>query len=147
MLTLLDESGVIVPCADDELASLLRGFRWKELFWHRRARLPAGMGFCVFGHGLHEKTLRPYVGMTGQGLILSVERGYFGWAPERQLTHLDELLAAYLATPGFAAATRELTPVPLLGVPGWSPESGSESFYDNERYFRSPRKEKTRSPA
>lgn len=136
MLTLLDESGVIVPCADEELAALLRNFRWKELFWHQRARLTGSMGFCVFGHGLLEKTLRPYIGMTGQGLILSVDRGYFQWPLERRLAHLDEALSAYLATAGLGETTRELTPVPLLGVPGWSQESGAENFYDNARYFR-----------
>lgn len=136
MLTLLDESGVIVPCADEELAALLREFRWKELFWHRRQRLAEAMGFCVFGHGLCEKILRPYVGMTAQGLILTVEAGYFTWPPERQLAHLDELLAAYLCRQEHAQSTRELTPVPLLGVPGWSADSSHEYFYDNARYFR-----------
>jgi Protein of unknown function (DUF3025) len=136
MLTLLDESGVIVPCADEELASLLRGFHWKKLFWGERARLADGMAFCILGHGLLEKTLRPYIGMTGQGLILSVDRGYFQWPLERRLAHLDEALARYLETPGLGENTRELTPVPLLGVPGWSAESGAENFYDNARYFR-----------
>ena len=72
MLTLLDESGVLVACADPELARLLRDFRWKELFWHNRERLAAAMGFYLYGHGLYEKALRPYIGMTGQGLILNV---------------------------------------------------------------------------
>src|SRR5512146_1753018 len=51
--TLLDESGVVVPYADEELAMLLRGFRWKELFWERRAELTGSMGFYLFGHGLY----------------------------------------------------------------------------------------------
>jgi hypothetical protein len=38
-ITLLDESGVIVPYADEGLAKLLRGFQWKELFWQQRERL------------------------------------------------------------------------------------------------------------
>ena len=46
--TLLDESGVIVACADDELAELLRNFQWKELFWQRRAAgtSPAWVFIC-----------------------------------------------------------------------------------------------------
>lgn len=136
MLTLLDESGVLVPCADEELAMLLKAFRWKELFWHQRARLREGIGFVVFGHGLHEKALRPYIGMTGQGLILSVESGYFNWPLERQLAHLDAMLVAYMDRPECAEHTRELTPVPLLGVPGWSVNTRDEYFYDNARYFR-----------
>lgn len=136
MLTLLDESGVLIPCADEELSGLLKDFRWKELFWRQRARLPEGIGFFVFGHGLYEKSLRPYVGMTGQGLILRVEPGYFDWSLTQQLAHLDVLLATYLESPGCAERTRELSPVPLLGVPGWSEQSREEYFYDDARYFR-----------
>ena len=147
MLTLLDESGVLIPCADEELAGLLRDFRWKELFWHQRARLQDGMGFCVFGHGLLEKTLRPYIGMTGQGLILNVDAGYFRAPLDERLAILDDALARYLGTAGAGENTRELTPVPLLGMPGWSVESGAEDFYDNTRYFRPGRlSSKTMAP-
>jgi len=140
MLTLLDESGVVVACANAELEGLLRGFQWQELFWRRRARLAAGMGFYLFGHGLYEKALRPYVGMTGQGLILAVPQAFFGWPLGRRLAHLDGALAAYLAGPDAAKAgplgPRELTPVPVLGVPGWSAQSASEFFYADSSYFR-----------
>lgn len=134
--TLLDESGVIVVCADNELAELLRNFKWKELFWQRRTRVTSGMGFYLFGHGLYEKTLRPYIGMTGQGLILHVEQSFFSWPQAKQLAHLDQLLADYLVTDAHCRSTRELTPVPLLGVPGWTEESEDERYYDNARYFR-----------
>lgn len=136
MLTLLDESGVIVPCADAELEALLRGFRWKELFWQRRVQLERGMGFYVFGHGLHEKALRPYVGMTGQGLILGVDGAFFGWPLAQRLAHLDRALAAYLTGAEGGQSPGELTPVPLLGVPGWSRESADPFFYDDSSYFR-----------
>jgi hypothetical protein len=134
LLTLLDESGVIVPCADPELAQMLRDFRWKDLFWRERARLHTGMDFYIYGHGLHEKALRPYIGMTGQGLILTVEHGFFGWPLARRLAHLDSMLAEYLLQR--ALGPRELTPVPLLGVPGWSAESARENFYEDSGYFR-----------
>lgn len=134
MLTLLDESGVVVPCADPELARLLRDFKWKELFWQQRSRLDAAMGFYLYGHGLYEKALRPYIGLTGQGLILTVEQGFFGWPLARRLAHLDELLAKHLSDKELSP--RELTPVPLLGVPGWSEESARENFYADSGYFR-----------
>jgi hypothetical protein len=142
--TLFDESGVVVPCADPELAGLLRDFRWKELFWARRARASASMGFFLFGHGLYEKALRPYVGMTGQGLLLPVEAAFFGWPLEEQLRHLDESLAQYLTEPGHCRSTAELTPVPLLGVPGWTPDNDDPAYYDNAAYFRPGRR---RQPA
>ncbi|MBI5890442.1 MAG: DUF3025 domain-containing protein [Nitrosomonadales bacterium] len=137
--TLLDESGVVVACADPELAALLRNFRWKELFWQRRVEVESRMGFYLFGHGLYEKALRPYTGMTGQGLILPVERAFFSWPQSRQLARLDELLAVYLLAAEHCRSTSELTPVPLLGVPGWTAENENAAYYDNADYFRAER--------
>ncbi|OGS91334.1 MAG: hypothetical protein A2061_07535 [Gallionellales bacterium GWA2_59_43] len=140
MNTLFDESGVIVACSDPELVGLLSDFRWKELFWSQRERVRESMGFFMFGHGLYEKALQPYVGMTGQGLLLPVEPAFFGWSLECQLAHLDELLAQYLAAPEHCRSTAELTPVPLLGVPGWTPDNDSAAYYDNTAYFRPGRR-------
>lgn len=138
--TLIDESGVIVACADAELAGLLRDFRWRELFWQRRARVQESMGFYLFGHGLYEKALQPYVGMTGQGLLLAVEPVFFSQTAEQQRAHLDTILADYLADPAHCLSTRELSPVPLLGIPGWTEDNQDESYYDNTDYFRTGRR-------
>lgn len=138
--TLLDESGVIVAYADDGLAGLLRNFQWRELFWQRRAQLCTGMGFYVFGHAIYEKALQPYIGMTGQGLLLAVTSDFFNWPKAQQLSHLDSRLAEYLANPEHCRSTRELSPVPLLGVPGWSADNECEAYYDNTAYFRPGRR-------
>jgi Protein of unknown function (DUF3025) len=138
--TLLDESGVIVVYADAELGALLRDFQWKELFWQQREQMGAAMGFYLFGHGLYEKALQPYVGMTGQGLLLEVEPAFFSWPLARQLAHLDSLLADYLAAPEHCRSTRDLSPVPLLGVPGWAADNDREAYYDNTAYFRKGRR-------
>lgn len=137
--TLLDESGVIVAYADAELAGLLQDFQWTELFWQRREQVQAGMGFYLFGHGLYEKAMQPYVGMTGQGLLLAVEPAFFAWPQAQQLAHLDSLLADYLNEPLNCRSTRELAPVPLLGVPGWTVDNECAVYYDNTAYFRSGR--------
>ena len=146
--TLLDESGVIVVHSNNnsgaDLAGLLRDFKWKELFWQRReqVRLQSSrqaMGFYLIGHGLYEKVLEPYVGMTGQGLLLAVEQEFFSWSQSHQLTHMDNLLAEYLTVPAHCRSTRELSPVPLLGVPGWAADNDNAAYYDNTAYFRSGR--------
>jgi hypothetical protein len=139
MATLFDESGMVVPYADGALAQLLRDFRWKDLFWSRRKELAGGMEFHLFGHGLHEKALNPYVGLTGQGLLLPVSQEFFAWPLEQRLAHLDGLLADYLGDPVCCTDTHELTPVPLLGVPGWWAANEDAAFYDNTTYFRSGR--------
>lgn len=140
MNTLFDESGVLVACADEELSGLLRDFQWKELFWRQRERVRAAMVFYVFGHGLYEKALQPYVGITGKGLVLAVEPAFFRWPLARRLAHLDGLLADYLLAPQHCRSTQELTPVPLLGVPGWSIDNERAAYYDNTDYFRPGRR-------
>ena len=143
--TLLDESGVIVVYAEKELARLLREFQWKELFWQRREQVSPrsnqqAMGFYIFGHGLFEKALQPYVGMTGQGLLLPVGPAFFNWPQAQQLVHLDTLLADHLAKPEHCRSTRDLSPVPLLGVPGWDAANDNAEYYDNTAYFRPGRR-------
>jgi len=140
VITLLDESGVIVVYADSGLAERLRNFKWKELFWQRREQVGAAMGFYLFGHGLYEKALQPYVGMTGQGLLMSVEPAFFSWPFKQQLAHLDSLLADYLSASEHCRSTRDLSPVPLLGVPGWAADNCSAAYYDNTAYFRPGRR-------
>lgn len=138
--TLFDESGVIVASADAGLLQQLRDFQWKALFWERRVQVRAGMGCYLFGHGLYEKALQPYLGITGQALLLEVEPGFFTWQQARQLAHLDGLLADYLADPQHCRSTRELAPLPLLGVPGWAAENECAEYYDNTNYFRPGRR-------
>jgi hypothetical protein len=138
--TLLDESGVVIVYADAGLAGLLRDFKWKELFCQRREQVGANMGFYLFGHGLYEKALQPYVGMTGQGLLMAVEPEFFLSTPEQQLARLDSMLADYLAMPEHCRSTRDLSPLPLLGIPGWSADNEHAAYYDNTDYFRPGRR-------
>ncbi len=140
MSTLFDESGVVVVYSAPELALLMKNFQWKELFWQRREQLKTSMGFYLFGHGLYEKALNPYVGLTGQGLMLAVEADFFAWTSSKQLSYLDERVADYLNS--HCRSTRELTPVPLLGMPGWSADNGCAAYYDNTQYFRPGRRKK-----
>lgn len=141
MATLLDESGVIVVSASVELTGLLLNFQWKELFWKHREQVRKEMGFYIFGHGLYEKALQPYVGMTGQGLVMHVTSEFFRLPEAEQSRILDERLAEYLNNPLHCVSTRELHPVPLLGVPGWVEENASEAYYDNTAYFRPGRQQ------
>jgi hypothetical protein len=142
--TLLDESGVLIVYADansdTDLAGLLRDFKWKELFWQSREWVRSGMGFYLFGHGLYEKALQPYIGMTGQGLLMAVKPEFFSWAPARQLIQLDSMLAEYLAIPAHCRSTRELSPLPLLGIPGWTADNDCAAYYENTAYFRPGRR-------
>jgi len=134
--TLLDESGVFVASANPELTKLLLTFQWKELFWHRREQVRNEMGFYVFGHGLYEKALKPYTGMTGQGLITPVKADFFERCLQEQLSEIDQTLAQYLDSKENCLVPSELHPIPLLGVPGLCLDNERASYYDNTTYFR-----------
>jgi len=140
MNTLFDESGLVVVCSDTELLSLLGNFCWKELFWNRRDEVKSKMAFYLFGHGLYEKVMHPYIGLTGQGLFLSVGDEFFVRTKAQQLELLDSLVADYIQSPSHCLSTRELGPVPLLGVPGWAEENCCGAYYDNTVYFRGGRR-------
>jgi hypothetical protein len=135
-LTLFDEGGVIVASCDDQLLRMLSEFRWKELFWHRRDEARSRMRFMLFGHALYEKALRPFVGITGRGILLKTEPALLVQPPGEQLAVLDSQLATYISESGNLTAPRELAVVPVLGVPGWCPGNEQESYYDNTDYFR-----------
>lgn len=128
-LTQFDETGVVVLSSAPDLLDLIREYRWKELFWERREDVRTQMRCLLFGHGLMEKALAPYVGMTGKGMLLSV-------APAQTPQQVDAVLASAIAA---LNAPRDLSPVPLLGFPGMCDANRDEAFFDNRDYFRAPR--------
>jgi len=123
LLTIFDEGGAIVLCADEELNRLVRDFRWRDLFWTHRERVKAAMRFVVLGHAVLEQALKPWPGITCKALFA------------RPDDEADQAAAAWLASRGDGASPRELAALPVFGYPGWADNSRPE-FYDDERYFR-----------
>jgi hypothetical protein len=123
LLTIFDEGGAVVVCADAELIHLLRTARWKQLFWDERERVTRAMRFVVLGHAVLEQALEPRPGISCKALFASPERD------------LDAQAADWLAQLGAGASPRDLAPLPVFGYPGWS-EQQDPAFYDNQRYFR-----------
>jgi hypothetical protein len=135
-LTLMDEGGVLVAASDPELLRQVERFAWKDLFWRGRARVASDMRFYLFGHALYEKALAPFSGITGRGILLEVGRELLAAPLEAQLERLDRTVAERLREPTRMQSTRELAPVPILGVPGWCAENEFASYYDDATYFR-----------
>ncbi len=136
VLTLFDEGGIIVASADAELSGLLRQFRWKELFWRRRAQVLRSMRFYVFGHAIYEKALEPYKGVTAKALIVEATPDLLDAPLEQQLAELDARAADYFSGMEALASTRSLSPLPILGIPGWEPANAREEYYDDSAQFR-----------
>lgn len=123
LLTIFDEGGAIVVCADDALNRLVRDFRWTELFWRQRDRVRQHMRFVVLGHAALEQALKPWPGITCKAIFA---------APG---ANLDQAAAAWLAAVPPGASPRALAALPVFGYPGWMPDQ-DERFYAEARYFR-----------
>ncbi len=137
-LTLLDESGVVVACADATLWQQLVQAEWTTLFVARRAVVRAAMGFYLIGHSLYEKALCAYPAMTGKCTLVPVAADFFALDMAAQMAQLDAALAQQLFKhPPHSPA--EFAPLPLLGIPGISADSEQPGFYANTQIFRSRR--------
>jgi hypothetical protein len=141
VLTLFDESGVIVASSEDELGALLRDFRWKELFWQRRGEVIESMRFYVFGHAIYEKALQPYKGITAKSVIFDVPARELERPLPQQLATLDARLAKHFGEPKALAATDAYAPLPVLGIPGWTADNEDETYYDDAQHFRPGRRQ------
>ncbi len=146
VLTLFDESGIIVVSAEAELLGLIREFRWKLLFWERRGAVLTDMDFLPFGHALCEKALDPYKGITGRGLLLEVARDFFLLPQAERLAQIDRRLALLIADPQALRHTHDLSPLPVLGVPGWCADNEQPAYYDDRDHFRPGRVGRLSSP-
>lgn len=124
LLTIFDEGGALVACANPELNALIRDFRWPALYWERRAQLRDAMRFIVLGHATLEQALAPWPGITCKALFID------------PAADADAQAADWLGALPPDATPRLLAPLPVFGYPGWLPESDRAEFYRDERFFR-----------
>lgn len=140
-MTHFDECGLVVISSDAALLDLLRGFRWKALFWERRAEVMAGMEFWVFGHATYEHLLSPFHGLTAKAVLYEAPGGWRAEDETARRTWIDGCLAEDFAA-GRYLRPRELQPVPLLGVPGVTMASEVATYYDDQTQFRPGRRQR-----
>lgn len=140
VLTLFDEDGLLVACADPRLAGLLKNFQWKELFWEQREAVARSMRFHVFGHALADKLRSPFRGLTAKALVFTLSSQELEGPPSEQVAALDARAAAWFGRPESLASTRVLSPLPVLGIPGWHEGNAQAHYYDDTWQFRPGRK-------
>ncbi|MEO5669096.1 MAG: DUF3025 domain-containing protein [Ramlibacter sp.] len=122
--TLFDENGAVLQ-APDALWQALQERDWRRLFVELRP-LWAQARLVVFGHALLEKLVHPRKALTA----------HVWWHryPGGDLAGVDTWLALQLTADRLA--DKSFLPLPVLGVPGWWPENGNFSFYDDPQVFR-----------
>ncbi len=138
-LTHFDECGIVVLSSQPELLDLLRDFKWKALFAERRADVMRAMRFVVFGHATYEGLLKPFRGLTAKAILHDIDERWLRLPGSEQLAAVDALLAADLSS-GRYVRPRDFQPLPLLGIPGVTPDSVDPAYYDDTWQFRPGRR-------
>ncbi len=138
-LTHFDECGIVVLSSQPELLDLLRDFKWKALFAERRADVMRAMRFVVFGHATYEGLLKPFRGLTAKAILHDIDERWLRLPDSEQLAAVDALLAADLSS-GRYVRPRDFQPLPLLGIPGVTPDSVDPAYYDDTWQFRPGRR-------
>lgn len=130
--TIFDENAILLVSGNRALIDALRGHHWIEAFMQRREKFADGHLF-LFGHALMEKLVTPYKAITGHMWILTESSS--DMPPDFALREIDERIAGQLAA---GLTTRDFSPLPVLGVPGWW-SGQDEAFYLDANVFRSKR--------
>ena len=132
-LTLFDENGIVVLSDSETLIHQLKTRAWHELFWQNRQAVKEHMHFYTVGHALYEKSLNPYIGMTGKAIILHKKKLD---NELNELAYIDEAVSKSFHECQLAFSPSDLYPLPVLGIPGCYAENANETFYGNKTYFR-----------
>jgi Protein of unknown function (DUF3025) len=133
VLTVFDESGMIVLSQRDDLRELNRTHQWRELFVTHRADFVDQARPILFGHGameqLGQQLPHPHRGLTAKAL----------WLPlpvTATVFEIDHYLATRIVRGERLHEQERTIPMPLLGLPGWFAENQSPNCYDDESVFR-----------
>ncbi|MFA7268108.1 MAG: DUF3025 domain-containing protein [Sterolibacterium sp.] len=136
-LTQFDECGVAVVSSQLALWDDIRAHRWKQVFWTRRAEVQRSLRTFVFGHASFDMLRTPHLGLCGKALFLHVDDAWLDLPPAAQLADVDQRMAQRFTgdMPAYARP-RDFHPLPLLGIPGVTPDNERPQYYDDRRQFR-----------
>lgn len=137
-LTLFDECGAVVVGDQPQLLQALAQRDWQALFCDLRPAWQQHMRVFLLGHALLEKLLKPYKAITAQVLIFEADADFLQADAVTQCAKLDGLLAIQTQAGLRLRSTTELSPLPLMGIPGWCTAQQQSGFYADLQVFRPP---------
>ena len=139
-ITHIDESGIIIASSNTSLLKALKNHQWHEVFVESREQWfnkeEQQISAFVFGHGMYEKAFAPFIGFTGKAYCIEVDNDFYQQDKIMQYKILDQLLSDDIKQKSSLSDSSYLSPLPILGVPGWSIDNESPEYYDNKDYFR-----------
>lgn len=144
--TIFDENAALLVVQRGQVGSdwvnALRQHQWQQVLYAQRAMLGQQVEVWSFGHALMEKLVRPYKAITAHAWLLMVDADFFELPPAQKATFLDTLVAQQLERQSLH--TKDYTPLPVLGVPGWW-SNQDVAFYADTSVFRAKRAESARA--
>ena len=144
VLTLFDESGVIVVSSTMEYLEALAGRDWMSVFRDNASAWHGEIKVFVIGHALLEKFPQPYKSLTAHALLMRLDNSLLAKPRVTLMQMIDEMLAERLLAGSILASPASLSPLPLMGIPGWWPPlEQNADFYEDQQVFR-PLREKSR---
>ena len=133
VLTLFDESGIIILSDSDALRTMNQQHQWRELFVTHRADFVQQTRPILFGHGAMEQ-LGKQLPQVHRGLTVKAL-----WLPlpiTTTLAQLDEYLSTRIVGGESLSEQERSIPIPVLGLPGWFADNESRDCYDDQSVFR-----------
>jgi hypothetical protein len=136
--TIFDENAALLVVREGEqaLVDALRAHAWHEALFERRTAFGRDVQVWLFGHALMEKLVAPRMAITAHTRVVAAPDSYFALARNAQRAWIDAQVAGELEGDGLSTAC--FTPLPVLGIPGWS-EGQDAAFYDDKSVFRPKR--------
>ena len=136
-LTQFDECGVAVVSSELELWEDIRAHRWKEVFWTKREGIRRSLRVFVFGHASFDMLRTPRLGLCGKALFLHVDAAWLAQSLPAQRADVDRRMAQrFSGDLQTYARPRDFHPLPLLGIPGATPDNELPAYYEDPRQFR-----------
>ncbi|WP_462180006.1 DUF3025 domain-containing protein [Pseudoalteromonas gelatinilytica] len=142
-LTLFDECGVVLAITEQSWQQQLRDHQWQQAFVEQREQWGKSIRPFMFGHANYEMLTQPYIGLTGKALFVIVPNDIFCKDLSEQYAYLDQRLYEMIKVDDCLRDNKNLSPLPLLGVPGWWTDNENPEFYSNTDYFRPKRRKRT----
>ncbi len=140
-LTLFDECGLLLLHTEGmaQVPAQLRQHQWTEVFCGQRQLWGQGLWPLVFGHANYEMLTRPFIGLTAKLWPLQVPVAFENWPLQQQVDFVDTALSKQIEVFSLTEFRDQMSPLPLLGIPGWSHLAQTEQFYQDQNYFRPKR--------
>ena len=129
----------LVSGLNGDVLEALAARDWRRAFVDCRDAWAGEIQVLVCGHAILEKFLDPYKAMTAQALLIRVDADELSQPREQLLNRVDRAVAEVSSRGGLLTSPRELSALPLAGLPGWWMKPQDAKFYGDRQVFRPPR--------